>query len=172
MRLAVTDACIFIDLIVLDLVEPFFEMPFDIHTTFDVFDELYPEQQQKLSVYQSANQLTIHNLIQEDKEKIQETVFPRALSDNDKTVIYLADKLHALLLSSDKPVRNYSKAKSIEYHGMLWIFDKLLESNKITFQLAIQKINELTAKNIVYQNNMELTSEIAKRILHWKLACK
>ena len=172
MRLAVTDACIFIDLIMLELVEPFFRMPVEIHTTFDVFDELYPEQQQQLSVYQLADQLTIHNLTQEDKEKIQETVFPRALSDNDKTVIYLADKLHALLLSSDKPVRNYSKANSIEYHGMLWIFDKLLESNQITYQLAIQQINELTTKNIVYQNNMELTTEIAKRILRWELACK
>jgi hypothetical protein len=55
---------------------------------------------------------------------------------------------------------------------MLWIFDKLLESSQITYQLAIQKINELTAKNIVYQNNMELTSEIAKRILRWEFACK
>jgi len=172
MRLAVTDACIFIDLIVLDLVEPFFGMPVEIHTTFDVFDELYPEQQQQLSVYKLAGQLTIHNLIQEDKEKIQEIVFPRALSYNDKTVIYLADKLNALLLSSDKAVRNYSKANTIEYHGMLWIFDKLLESSQITYQLAIQKIKELTAENIVYQNNMELTSEIGKRILCWELDCK
>ena len=46
-----------------------------------------------------------------------------SLSDNDKSVIFLADKLDAKVISSDKAVRNYAKSKAIDCHGMLWNFE-------------------------------------------------
>ena len=42
MKIAVTDACIFIDLIELDLVQPFFQLRVELHTTIDVINELFP----------------------------------------------------------------------------------------------------------------------------------
>lgn len=42
MKIAVTDACIFIDIIELGLSGHFFNLPFKIHTTLDVLNELYP----------------------------------------------------------------------------------------------------------------------------------
>jgi len=77
-----------------------------------------------------------------------------------------------MLLSSDKIVRNFSKANAIEYHGMLWILDQLLLSEQITYPVAIKKLNDLITNNIVYQNNMELTYEITKRIEKWEQACQ
>lgn len=44
MKIAVTDACIFIDLIELDLVSPFFQLPVELHSTIDVINELYSDQ--------------------------------------------------------------------------------------------------------------------------------
>lgn len=35
MKIAVTDACIFIDLLLLDLVEPFFDLELEVHTSLD-----------------------------------------------------------------------------------------------------------------------------------------
>jgi len=57
-RIAVTDACIFIDLIELQIVTPFFQLcntplQLEIHTTLEVLDELYPEQQQILKAYEA-----------------------------------------------------------------------------------------------------------------------
>lgn len=118
----------------------------------------------------STRKLTIHNLSQEDFTRIHLTIFPKSLSESDKTVIFLAEKLKAMLLSSDKIVRNFSKANAIEYHGMLWIFDQLLISEQISFPIAIQKLNDLISNNIVYQNNMELAYEINKRIEKWERA--
>ncbi len=43
MRLAVTDACIFIDLIELHITSEFFALPIEFHTSLDVFNELYPD---------------------------------------------------------------------------------------------------------------------------------
>jgi hypothetical protein len=37
-----------------------------------------------------------------------------------------AEKHNAILLSSDKVVSNTAKKRLIDYHGMLWIFDRLV----------------------------------------------
>lgn len=52
-KIAVTDACIFIDLYDLGLVTSFFNLELEIHTTSAVYFELYDEQQQVLKAYQS-----------------------------------------------------------------------------------------------------------------------
>ena len=41
LRIAVTDACIFIDLYDLGLVNAFFQLEIEIHTTTSVYFELY-----------------------------------------------------------------------------------------------------------------------------------
>ncbi len=167
MRIAITDACIFIDLIELQLTSQFFGLDIEIYTTLDVYNELYIEQQEWLKIYRSFGKLTIHNLSPEEKDSIQNMSFPKSLSDNDKSVLFLAEKLDALVLSSDKAVRSFAKKHSIEYHGMLWIFDSLIENGLITNEEAISKMRLLISNNIVYQNNMELNAEIEKRIKRW-----
>ncbi len=44
MKIAVTDACIFIDLIELDLISDFFQLDLPLHTTVEVINELFQEQ--------------------------------------------------------------------------------------------------------------------------------
>jgi predicted nucleic acid-binding protein len=167
MKIAITDACIFIDLIELRLTSQFFSLPIEIHTSLDVYNELNPEQQELLKAYQSIGKLIVHNITQEEKIQIQGEVFPRSLSEVDKSVIFLAAKHNAILLSSDKTVRSYAKARSIEYHGMLWVFDTLLEAGLISRPDAIDKIQNLVLSNVFYRNNMELVAEIDRRIEKW-----
>ena len=168
MKIAVTDACIFIDLIDLQLTTQFFGLDIEIHTTLDVYNELFVVQQEWLNVYGSVGKLTIHNLTHEERTLILNSSFPKSLSDNDKSVLYLANKLDAIILSSDKAVRRFAKDKGIKYHGMLWIFDKLIEFKLLSKVNAILKIRQLVCNNIAYQNNMELNAEIAKRISEWQ----
>jgi hypothetical protein len=52
MKLAVTDACIFIDLIELQLTAHFFKLQIEIHTSLDVFNELFDNQKEILKAYQ------------------------------------------------------------------------------------------------------------------------
>ncbi len=167
MKLAITDACIFIDLIELRLTSEFFKLPIEIHTSLDVYNELYPEQKEILKAYNSVGKLTIHNLTSLDKYKIQGIQFPKSLSNTDRTVIYLAEKLEATVISSDKAVRNFAKSKVIEYHGMLWIFDQVVEMRLLDTSIAIKKIEELFLKNIIYFNNSELQVEKERRVNIW-----
>lgn len=131
-RIAVTDACIFIDLIELQIVTPFFQLcntplQLEIHTTLEVLDELYPEQQEILKAYEAVSKLRVHTISAEDLKSFSLMIFPKALSQQDKSVIYMASQLNAMVLSSDKPVRKFANKIAIEAHGMFWIFDKLVE---------------------------------------------
>lgn len=167
-KIAVTDACIFIDLYDLGLVNSFFDLELEIHTTTSVYFELYEEQQQVLKAYQSIDSLIVHNLLESDFLQIHSESFPKSLSETDKSVLYIANKLNACVLSSDKTVRNSAKNKGIEYHGMIWIFDKLVEENLLTKKEAFLKLKQLVAINFIFQNNQSLVAEIQKRFKSWK----
>lgn len=91
-----------------------------------------------------------------------------SLSEVDKTVLFLAEKLNATVLSSDKAVRNYAKSQTVDYHGMLWIFDCLIEQKILTKKEAGDKLKELISLNVIYQNNSKLMGEFRKRLDKWE----
>lgn len=166
-KIAVTDACIFIDLYDLGLVASFFNLEIEIHTTSAVYFELYPGQQEVLKAYQSVDRLIVHNLKEQDFIEIYSNNYPKSLSETDKSVLHIANKLNACILSSDKTVRNCAKNKEIEYHGMVWIFDKLVEASILTEKEAAAKLKQLVATNYIFQNNKPLVDEIKKRLKLW-----
>ena len=167
MKIAVTDANIFIDLMELRILAEFFQLELEIHTTLEVINELYPEQQEILKAYASVSKLTIHNLTEKQLVEIKNISFPKSLSHQDKSVIYLAAALNAILLSSDKPVRNYAGREAIEYHGMFWIFDQLIKEELLSSSTAIYKLRQMMQSNLIYQNNVKLWKEAEKRIIKW-----
>jgi predicted nucleic acid-binding protein len=167
MKVAVTDACIFIDLIELDLVSSFFKLNIELHTTVDVVNELFPEQKQVLKAYESGDLLTIHNLVEDDFTKMTKISFPRGLSQEDKTVIYLAMGLeNSIVLSSDKLVRGFATKQSLKCHGLIWIFDQLVGSTIISKKMAVTMLKNLLSLNQMYQGSM-VKKEIEERMVLW-----
>jgi hypothetical protein len=167
MKIAVTDACIFIDLYDLKLYPAFFKLNLEIHTSVDVYNELYSHQQEVLNAYHLMGKLTIHSITESDRLVILSTPYPRSLSSIDKTVLHLAFKVKAMILSSDKAVRQYGKSRSIEYHGLLWIFDQLIEQGILNPKEAAVKLNDLIKSNLIYQHSSELIKEKDIRLKRW-----
>lgn len=167
-KIAVTDANIFIDLYDLGLTNSFFNLDLEIHTTSAVLYELCSEQQQILKAYQSVDRLTVHNLQEQDFIEIYNENYPKSLSEADKTVLHVANKKNACVLSSDKTLRNCAKNKDIEHHRMIWIFDKLVENSVLTKNEAASKLKHLVAANFLFRNNQKLVEEIEKRLKIWK----
>jgi predicted nucleic acid-binding protein len=163
----VTDACIFIDLYDLGLTNLLFSLNLEVHSTSAVMFELYIEQRQILEAYQSVERLTIHNLQENDFIVISMEQYPKSLSETDKSVLFIANKMNACVLSSDKILRNYAKNKGIECHGMIWLFDKVVEKGIITRTEASKKLKLLVATNFVFRNNVQLVNEIEKRLKLW-----
>jgi predicted DNA-binding protein (UPF0278 family) len=167
MRIAVTDACIFIDLYELQLTAQFFNLDIEVHTSVDVINELFENQKQVLKAFQSVNKLIVHIIKEKEKIEILASPYPKSLSDSDKTVLYLASKLEAIIISSDKMIRNTAKKNSIDYHGMIWIFDQLIAHKLISKTEGSNKLKQLITTNLVFQNNKDLVQEMNNRIALW-----
>src|SRR5690242_8520849 len=137
MKIAITDANIFIDLVHVGLVDELFRIGVEVHTTINVIDELNDKQQAIVLPYSERKILTIHSedefLIPEDLRK------NKKLSDSDKSVFSIAFQLEAFILTGDGVIRQISGVQKIEVHGMLWLFDQFLERKLITKIKAAQQ---------------------------------
>ena len=148
-KIAVTDANIFIDLYDLGLTKYFFNLDLEIHTTFAVLYELYPEQQEILQAYQSVGRLEVHNLQEQDFVEIHNENYPKSLSEAEKSVLHVANKINASVLNSDKVLRNCAKNKDIEYrnynhNGYYLCKVKLLKNMKLRFAPVINVATRTT----------------------------
>jgi predicted nucleic acid-binding protein len=168
MKVAITDANIFIDLINIKLIVPFFELKLEIHTSLDVLGELHDHQSAILSAFQSAKKLTVHNLSADQIDAMHVFIPSKRLSDADKTVIFIAREENAMLLSSDGPARKFAKDKNIETHGLVWLFDELVKNNIINQKHACHKINELLTSNTRYKDDQRMLEEFNYRLQQWK----
>ena len=93
--------------------------------------------------------------------------FPKGLSQEDKTVIYLAlflDK--AMVISSDKLVRNFAANQSLECHGLVWIFDELVRQEVISKEVAASMLRNLLSLNQMYNGTL-IKKEVDKKIRKW-----
>jgi hypothetical protein len=79
----------------------------------------------------------------------------------------MARKLDAIVLSSDKPVRNHAKKLAIDYHGMIWVFDQLVEQELLAKPEAIAKLQRLVLSNMIYKGNADMIMEMEKRVKAW-----
>lgn len=168
MRVAVTDACIFIDLIELEMITLFFQLDLELHTTVAVINELYPDQKQILGAYESFGKLHVHNLRENDFLEMKQIAFPRGLSQEDRSVIYLAKKLGgAIVISSDKLVRDFAGKLNLSYHGIFWIWDQLVSGEIITTAKALDILQKMPKINLLYKV-AAMKKEIERRINYLK----
>lgn len=171
MIVVVNDANILIDLIKLKLVEAFFNINWEFHSTNLIIEnELYDEQKEQLQPYINNGKLIIQELDVDDMMSIMSIQAQKPqLSDKDCSALHCAKKLKGSLVTSDNALRKFAKTQKVEVHGHLWVFDALLEHNCITPQIAISKLNELNTIN----SKLNLTEKECKaRIEKWKLLQK
>lgn len=167
-KTAVTDANIFIDLYALDLIHRFFLLKLEVYTTFLVFNELNENQQDCLNQFVAKKRLQISVFNADDMINLSADGYPNALSIADRSVLYLANQLGACVLSSDKALRKLAHNKTNAYHGMLWIFDRMIEFNILTTEQATQKLQQLLFQNSLFRNNPSLQKEIDTRLFRWR----
>lgn len=167
MNIIVNDANILIDIIELQLTDPFFRLGYAFHTTSLIYEELFEEQQQQLSIFVARGRLTVSVLSAAELEDIHriQTSKP-ALSEQDCSAFFQAQRLNGILITSDKLLRTFAEQQRLPVHGHLWVFDRLIEARLVTGPQAVQKLQELQT-----QINPALglpKSECSKRIELWK----
>src|SRR5580698_544104 len=147
MKLAVTDANIFIDLIKLEMLDLLFQIGIEIHTTREVLDQLREDQYEILDHSQHAKSLQVYSFSGDEMISINLMEASRALEIVDKSVVFLALQLKASVLTGDGPLRKFCSEKDLEVKGIIWLFDIFFETKLISAIEAITKMKELIGFN-------------------------
>jgi hypothetical protein len=145
MKIAVQDANVLIDLELAGLFDLWFQTGIETHTTDFIRVELEKGGHIQALAYFESGQVKEHELTFEDIMAVSE--LEREISSkakfNDCSVLFLAIKLDAILLSGDKPLRKAGKQRQVEIHGTLWIFDQLVEMKLLPGGIAAAKLKHL-----------------------------
>ena len=149
MKVAIKDANIIFDFYEMDLLETCLGLDFDFITSDFVNSEIKTETIKLIiNEYKLKKLISIESLDAEQlTEAFQINLEQPGLSIPDCSVIILAQKHNAIILSGDKALRNKAKQSGIEYHGILWILDTLIEYNRISKDTAFTKLKELMKTN-------------------------
>lgn len=147
MKIAVNDANILFDLIDLGLIHYLFQLEYSFYTTDIVVDE-FKNENQKAIIRDFISNANLLILSIEDISKIylEKQKHPK-LSVQDCSVLIAAKEQNALILTGDNHLRKTAINYQIEVHGILWIFDKLVEKSFISLKLACIKLTELLSFN-------------------------
>lgn len=160
----VSDTNIFIDLIDLELYQEFMRLGYTVHTNINVLSELTNSRQ--IEIINSTGGIIVEqfdtpNYIEDILQFFDERT-RSGLSFTDCTVLYQGIKLSATVLTGDKKMINSAKEMDINVHGILFIFDQLVQSRLITHRVACEKLEELFKRN-----NRLPKDEIEKRLKDW-----
>lgn len=147
MKIAITDANIFIDIVELEFTKYLFQIEIEIHTTTGVLDELNKEQQDKLEEYIVGENLIIHFPREEQLLKMNEAEFDRGFSDADCFLLHLCKEYRMILLSGERKMKIFCNEEDLESHGVIWLFDEFLRLNLIGYETAVEKMENLLVMN-------------------------
>jgi len=145
MKIIVNDTNILIDLIKLNLLQDFVQLPCKIHTLDLVIAEITDPQQAK-EINSIHNHLIIGH-IEPDEYMSIFSLQKKNLSFTDTAVLYYTQKNGGILISSDAPLRKTANQLAIEVKGILFIFEQLIHYKIIDIPTAIQKLEFLIEIN-------------------------
>lgn len=145
MRIAVQDANVLIDLELAGLFDLWFQLGVETHTTDLIKSELEDGGHVQALAYFKSGQVREHGLSFEELAQISE--LEREVGSkakfNDCSVLFLAMKLDAMLISGDKALRKAGRARHVEVHGTLWMMDQLVSHKVMTGEVAAAKLEHL-----------------------------
>ena len=166
MRVIINDANILIDLVHLDLMQEFIQLALELKTTDFVYEELNEEQKNIITNFIDSGDIELI-ITEEDEDFISIAAIlenSSGLSFEDCSVWHYANKLDGILLSGDGRLRKQAIANGISVRGILYVFDQLLLNDLITFDYAIEKLEQL------YEINPRLPVHSKnERIFSWSL---
>lgn len=164
-NIAVSDTNIFIDLYSIGLLDEFFSLSQEIHTTDFVINELtVKEQKNKVLSFVKSKLLTIKK---HSSKELAEIIDFNSTCDNnvsitDCSVWLYAQKNKYRLITGDNKLRKSAIASGASVSGILYIFDQLVEQQIITPNIACKKLTELSSLN-----NRLPSREIEARLNLW-----
>lgn len=144
MKIAITDANVFIDLLETDLLEFLFQINYEIHTTLEVLNELFEKQEKAVRSFILSGQLYMKAFSPSELTQLHNESFPRGLSIVDQGLLFYAiANTDYLILSNDGLLCKTAKQRQVEIHGSLWVFDCLHDKKLVSNQRLCEALKHL-----------------------------
>ena len=170
MKIAVKDANVLIDLESMGLLDLWFQLGIETITSSFVVMELEEGDNSNALACIRAGQVIEAVISPEEIEKTFEELRTECessgLSVTDISVMFLAIREDAILLSGDKQLRTLAKVRSVEVHGTLWIMDRLVEAGILAKRVAAQRLETLLLRTGRKQRHLP-KGECHARISRW-----
>lgn len=149
MRVAVKDANVFIDMEIAGLLDLWFQLDIETHTTVFIEEELRKGGHSQVLAHFESGMIVRHSLAFEEIAEVDALrgEISAAASFNDCSVLWLAERLQAALLTGDGALRRSGRARSVEVRGTLWVFDRLVEAGLLAPSSAAVKLQTLIDAN-------------------------
>jgi predicted nucleic acid-binding protein len=149
-RIAINDANLFIDLFEVHLIDSFFLLNLEFHTTSLIISALDPPQHSYIQKFVEIGKLKIREIGISEIETFKDLpVQTQKLSVNDLSLYFYALELEeCVILTGDNRLRKEAEKIGFEVHGVLWVFDEMVNDNILEKQIAVQKLEELMKVNL------------------------
>lgn len=144
MIVVIHDANVLIDLHVGGLLDAFFRLGWENHTTEAVLDEV----EQPMETFVKRGLLKVETLHGEDLVAIAvlRARQPRRVSIEDCSLLWLAERMRAALLTGDANLARCARDAKLTVHGTLWILDELVKAAILSSseaQRAMERMREV-----------------------------
>ncbi len=163
MKIAVTDANIFIDIIYLKIHPILFKIGLEIYTTQYVLDELDEEQLEELRQIINDKILMVYSFSNDELNELSKYFVKRSLSAADHSVLFIANKMKAMVISGDALVRKTCNDMKLEVHGILWLMDECINCNHFSYKQAHNKLSDL----MIFNKRLPI-KECETRLAKWE----
>jgi hypothetical protein len=145
MILAIQDANILMDLHKAGLLEAYFRLGIETHTTDLVLLEVRPS----VAPFVLTGQLRVKTTPATEMAALLafKAQQPPSLSLEDCSVFHLALQLSAILLTGDNKLRVHAEKARVEAHGILWLLDLMVEDAILDMSTATSCLDQLLKAN-------------------------
>lgn len=145
MQIVVNDTNLFIDLIHAELIDLFFQLPFEVHTTDFVVGEIEDTEQEAIILELiEAERLSVAVMASAEVEAILLLqIADNRLSIPDCSVWYYSKRNGYILMTGDNLLRKAATNDHVTVRGILYIFDELVRSGLISPAEASVKLQFL-----------------------------
>lgn len=143
LRVVVTDANIFFDLMLCDLLDHFCSLPIRITTTAEVLREFEDEDHHAIQPYLAIQKISIVSF---DIDPSQ-FGFSTRLSQADISVLVASYQHNYIALTGERKMSKWCEDHQIECHGIIWVFDYLISTSIIDPHTAADLMEDLTSVN-------------------------
>jgi len=166
MKVAIKDANVFIDLEIAGLFDLWFQLGIETHTSVFIEEELEKGGHEEALAYFESGQVISHAFDFEEIALVDDLMREanKAASFNDCSVLYLAEKLKAPLLSGDNALRKSAHRRGVEVKGTLWVFDQLVSRKLLKTPVAAQKL-----RHLLQEERRLPAQECQTRIERWEV---